>query len=80
MSKYTKLSCVFIEVDEVDYAAMGIYAASQDTDIGDIYVDLECISHYHETNDDNNINIFINGEKWTIEADINEFDKLMNNK
>ena len=79
MGKYTKLCAKFVSQNQPDYSGLGIDNTNPEYDDSDIYVDLSCISHFHET-EDKNINIFILGEKWTIKGDINEFEKLMNSK
>ncbi|MCH7826422.1 MAG: hypothetical protein IIC75_00375 [Bacteroidetes bacterium] len=76
--KYTKLCVLFVSENQPDYSELGIVNAKLDYEEDIIYVDLSCVSHFHKTGE-KNINIFIYGEKWTIKANINEFENMINN-
>ena len=72
---FIKLPAIFQDPNQPDYTDLEI-DIDVETITDDIYVNPEWISHYH-INSEGNINVFINGEKWSVKLSIDEFNTLM---
>ena len=70
---FIKLPAIFQDHNQPDYNDLDIDVG---TITNDIYVNPEWISHYH-INTEGNINVFINGDKWSVKLSIDEFNELM---